>query len=465
MQPVQRAENETPEVVLQYADDLNERVDIERLKMLDTGEYILKEQEHCTCDQCGCSCWDLTSATSERGRAIDICIDCRDNNYRCCDDCCDYIHENDIRYSNSNDCYYCNSCYDDRGLDDDDEEEGNTYREPDNDEKLRSKVFGQIIKHKRTFGVELECGFNDYDKLKSFVESTEHFGVVSDGSVSCNHYSREIVSPILQGQAGESAILKVCKDLNESRATVDKSCGYHLHLGAKELKASFSKMRALIAFYMIYDKLFFQYLPASREQNRYCIPLAKKYGEYFGNETVRKEIDKKLYGTSNAYQIKREKNCKYADCRYSSVNLHSIYYRGTLEVRSHSGTLDSIKVLEWANLHGLILEKIISGKIDYQYSESCKGDTIDILEKKLFDILRLKESSQQYFRTRRAKFQRDTTGNSVQDSDEQLVRLDTTGIIVSMSGVSIPAEILNETSDELVNFINNLQTGNSKHNQ
>ena len=411
---------ETTAERLYYCSDTGHRLPLEKVRELGSGELVTLDCEHNTCEHCGNTCYQTYEVRGRRGERLQVCERCESDEFRLCDDCGEMHHQDHVRYTGW-DNTYCEDCYSDRAEendDDDDDEGGNTYCGVTNCDKLRSKVFGQIIKHKRTFGVELECGFKDYDKLKSFVENTEHFGVVSDGSVSCNHYSREIVSPILQGQAGENAILKVCKDLNESGATVDKSCGYHLHLGAKELKASFSKMRALIAFYMIYDKLFFQYLPASREQNRYCTPLAKKYGEYFGTETVRKAIDSKLYGTWNEYHIKREKSAKYANCRYSSINLHSIYYRGTLEVRSHSGTLDSIKVLEWANLHGLILEKIISGKIDYQYSESCKGDSIDILEKKLFDILRLKESSQQYFKTRRAKFQRDTAGESVQDSDE-----------------------------------------------
>lgn len=443
---------ETTAERLYYCSDTGDRLPLEKVRELGSGEFVTLDCEHNTCEHCGDTCYQTYEVRGRRGERLQVCERCESDEFRLCDDCGEIHHQDNVRYTNW-DNTYCDECYSDHREEDGDEDEdsgSNTYCNVENCDKLRSKVFGQIIKHKRTFGVELECGFNDYDKLKSFVESTEHFGVVSDGSVSCSNYSREIVSPILQGQAGEIAILKVCKDLNSSGATVDKSCGYHLHLGASELKASFSKMRALIAFYMIYDKLFFQYLPASREKNRYCIPLAKKYGEYFGNETVRKEIDKKLYGTSNAYQIKREKSCKYADCRYSSVNLHSIYYRGTLEVRSHSGTLDSIKVLEWANLHGLILEKIISGKIDYDYSESCKGDTIDILEKKLFDILRLKESSQQYFRNRRAKFQRDTLGESVQDSDE-------------------PRLVVTPSDLRILNIINGgdieFQINNSEHNQ
>jgi hypothetical protein len=51
---------------------------------------------------------------------------------------------------------------------------------------------------------------------------------------------------------------------------------------------------------------------------------------------------------------------KYNDLRYFGVNFHSIFYRGTLEIRYHCGTTNAQKILNWVSLHQQILDSVVT---------------------------------------------------------------------------------------------------------
>jgi len=68
-----------------------------------------------------------------------------------------------------------------------------------------------------------------------------------------------------------------------------------------------------------------------------------------------------LYETKNyRSEIRHHGN----DKRYCWVNLHSIFYRGTLEIRSHSGTVNPSKIINWIMIHQRALEFIKSKSIE-----------------------------------------------------------------------------------------------------
>ena len=106
------------------------------------------------------------------------------------------------------------------------------------------------------FGIELESMGLTGNEVKAAVEAAgEQFGGLfgyrggtacvdrqewraeSDSSLSMSFCgwdrvgSHEIISPIMQGVAGRKAILRVVKKLKQAGATVDRSCGTHIHVG------------------------------------------------------------------------------------------------------------------------------------------------------------------------------------------------------------------------------------------
>jgi len=101
-------------------------------------------------------------------------------------------------------------------------------------------------------------------------------------------------------------------------------------------------------------------LPVSRRTNVYCQSLSTSFSpvaieslDSYG------EIEKQWYRSTNMQSTLRHKNSHYDNSRYYNLNLHPLFSgKGTIEIRSHSATLLSNKVLLWTALHQHIFDMI-----------------------------------------------------------------------------------------------------------
>ncbi len=101
---------------------------------------------------------------------------------------------------------------------------------------LLSEESGSTIVSLRKFGIEFEINFpwRQAEQLRALIGQVYNF--VHDGSV---RNGLEIVSPIMQGRAGEDQIDSVCKHAQENGAGTDETCGLHVHFDAPDFyKAS-----------------------------------------------------------------------------------------------------------------------------------------------------------------------------------------------------------------------------------
>lgn len=147
-----------------------------------------------------------------------ICNACKKNMHVCCD--CGFVHyptqiPKTIEYDGKPRCDRCMGDY-----------IRASYR---NTEK------GDYIRSTRTFGIELEIHSktaSGIDKLKRSLPP--YFNLVHDGSILASNGS-EIVSTILQGQAGEKTVKNLCEILkNCGIESSHPSCGFHVHLGGDD---------------------------------------------------------------------------------------------------------------------------------------------------------------------------------------------------------------------------------------
>ena len=159
-----------------------------------------------------------------------LCEDCRNEDYSSCNDCGGYVsHEDSCEDENED--TYCPRCIENQG-----------HSEPRNLDKYQSKNYGSIIKSKRTFGIELELltNINLSDEIDS------NFGLKGDGSLDTNgtdfRNTVEIVTPVLMGKKGEEAMLELGETLKLLDVGVNKSCGLHVHLGAKDFLQKDTKL-------------------------------------------------------------------------------------------------------------------------------------------------------------------------------------------------------------------------------
>ena len=199
---------------------------------------------------------------------------------------------------------------------------GNTYTE---------------CKSKRIFGVEIETNILTRD-------NNTDWSKVNDASIA----AREFVSPKLNGDLGFADIKKF---LSEIDATVDKVivremdkvCGLHVHVDGSDLT-----IEDIIKLYRAacpLQDLFFYLVKPERSSCRHCVLLSDRYAklkDIHGVEMI-------LYGHGGEDAARRKKE-KYSGERYNWLNVHSWFYRGSIEMRQHHGTLDYDEIVNWISL-------------------------------------------------------------------------------------------------------------------
>ena len=199
----------------------------------------------------------------------------------------------------------------------------------------------------RKFGIEIECMLPRTQTMTSVANAISAAGVpcynagyshsrsaswkvVSDGSLSGGN-GMEIVSPPMEGEASLQAIATVCRVLNELGATVNRSCGLHVHVDANRLSAG--ALRRLAAIYIENENIIDSFMPMSRRasNNSYC-------GSLRGTDMAR------LARAQNASDIGQA--IAHGN-RYVKLNYTAFLRHGTVEFRHHSGTVDADKVNKW----------------------------------------------------------------------------------------------------------------------
>jgi hypothetical protein len=162
--------------------------------------------------------------------------------------------------------------------------------------------------------------------------------VVTDGSVrGPGAVGLEFVGPILQGQTGIDRMVKVVDALRTMGATVNASCGFHVHVGGHDQSVGFFKN--LVKLYAKFEDALDAIMPSTRRGNgcsryRYCRSVKLGAGRIDSATSVF-EIGRALQRASNADAPK-----------YHKVNVMP-HGKPTVEFRHHAGTVDSAKAKNW----------------------------------------------------------------------------------------------------------------------
>ena len=164
----------------------------------------------------------------------------------------------------------------------------------------------------------LNCEAEGYNHI-----TRRHWKIVTDASV---HNGYEIVSPILTGENGMNQLKLVCEALNELGATVDRSCGVHVHLDARDLTA-----REVLTIYKRYGE--------HEEQIDLCMPRSRRAD----NGTYCRGI-KDI--AANIAEMDKPRLSRYTG-RFHKINLTNLTGSGSLEFRQHSGTTEFKKIGNW----------------------------------------------------------------------------------------------------------------------
>jgi len=147
----------------------------------------------------------------------------------------------------------------------------------------------------------------------------------------------EVVSPVLVYDDIET-LQAVVRSLREANGRPDESCGVHVHIGAAPLGAK--GVANLVKLVAKQEVLIHKALGiAERRLARWCRPIEDDFlAKLQRAPRTLDELNVAWYGRRNTCPD------HYDPSRYHGVNLHNVWFRGTVEFRWFDGTLHAGKI-------------------------------------------------------------------------------------------------------------------------
>lgn len=274
---------------------------------------------------------------------------------------------------------------------------------------------GDTIKSSRIYSVEIEALSPFIDHVDRLFKSLPlEVGIATDGSVNSNDgkaFGYELQTPRLAGKKGEELVQRMCSAVKQVESHVNESCGMHVHIDGQGLMSLNRKEypAALVQMwktYIIFEDVLMSLVPYSRRNNDFCRRLSESFqvNELDTIETMF-DVEKMWYKARITGDIRAAKGQHYSPTRYFGVNFHCLLNDGHFEIRFHPGTLNSHKILEWANMHILIADAAVRLAFTSEFLKEAQA-TYLLSEKTqlLFDLIGMSKPSKEFYLARQRKF-------------------------------------------------------------
>jgi hypothetical protein len=202
-----------------------------------------------------------------------------------------------------------------------------------------------------TFGIEIECiGLTESRAARALTDAgfscraegythtvMSTWKVVHDGSLSSRNGSCEVVSPILRGNDGLNEVRSVMKVLRDAGASINVSCGMHIHIGVDNALTPLQQANVISA-HQHWQPAFDSLLTLRRTtETRWASRRSRRGAQEIADAwTTPNRI-----GTGS---------------RYHSLNIAAFSRYGTFEMRSHHGSLNGTNATAWIALHLAFIE-------------------------------------------------------------------------------------------------------------
>lgn len=235
------------------------------------------------------------------------------------------------------------------------------------------------------FGIEMECVRKvGYSFSNEFVDSFPNWGWTRDSSIKFkeDEYSVEFISCPLSGEVGLNELNRFLAFLKEKDFKVNNTCGFHVHVDARQL--SWTQMRNVAIAWQLIQPYVFAKLPQGRSKCKHCKPLNIPLSSLMAAET-----DEQIFGLIyNGERLSREaltqkRIRKYNDARYYALNLHSFFYKKTLEFRVFPASTNFNRVESWVNL---VKSIVVNGRQSKYWTQSTLFDKLGERVVKEFDL-------------------------------------------------------------------------------
>lgn len=194
--------------------------------------------------------------------------------------------------------------------------------------------------------VRYEGGGYD-DKWICVAPDGRKWTAMRDGSLSA-YDSGEITTPILT-YADLDNLQAIVRAVRAAGARVDSSCGIHVHVDGARFVAEPRAIRALVQLCANREPMIEAMLGLrnTRRQAQYCQGVQPRIAEGIRRCNSLRAIQRLWYGGEVSDYTTRD---HYHGSRYYGVNLHSLFFRGTIEFRWFNGSLHADEVKAYVHL-------------------------------------------------------------------------------------------------------------------
>jgi hypothetical protein len=196
----------------------------------------------------------------------------------------------------------------------------------------------------------------DYRSWKIVDAKGRSWRVVPDGSLSGGEQSGEIVSPVL-GYDDIDELQQVVRAVRNSGGRSDQSCGIHVHIDGSRFDAR--GVTNLVKMVHKQERLIEQALGISETRlQRYCRPVDAEFIRRLESRRPRtmQEVSDAWYGRRNANPD------RYDSSRYHGLNLNSLFFRGTIELRFFNGTTHAGEIKSYIQFALALAAKALGSK-------------------------------------------------------------------------------------------------------
>lgn len=188
--------------------------------------------------------------------------------------------------------------------------------------------------------------------------------IMRDASVRCENrsgqnasslYSVEFVTPICNYDDIET-IQELVRKLCGAGARVNSSCGLHCHINAAPHTPK--TLRNIVNIMAAKEDLLYKALKVNVSREHYCQKMDTRFLDEINNRhPMSMEQFKSMWYDGEDYSYRH-----YDDTRYHALNLHSVFYKGTIEFRLfnstlHAGEVKSAIQLSLAISHQALIQK------------------------------------------------------------------------------------------------------------
>jgi hypothetical protein len=214
-------------------------------------------------------------------------------------------------------------------------------------------------------GSTVRQGSDSYKSYYVAMTDGREWRIMGDGSLTGSMHGAprwtdkagEVVSPILTW-TDMDLLQTVVRAIRKAKATIDPSCGIHVHVDGRDLSAaSVGRLTTLVS--NVDDTLDAMLGIAQSRRRQWCKKLPAQRasdvaaaGAKLGSALARTSdaLAAVWYGSGDAYDVSAARRAHYQHSRYHGLNLHSLFFRGTVEFRWFNGSLHAGEIKAYVAL-------------------------------------------------------------------------------------------------------------------